>query len=175
MRRTLDLVFLAGGILAGVCLVAILALVVAQIVTRLMGTLIPSADEFAGFCLSATSFLGLAYAFRHGAHIRVTLFVNHAPTRLKWLFNLAALAVSTAMIGYFTWYAVNMVWDSWRFGDVTGGLVPLPLWLPQTGMAVGLVLFTLALLEVLVMVAVGGPGVEDPSISEPDVPTLDAD
>lgn len=169
------MIFLAGGVLAGVCLVAILGLVVAQIVSRLLGTLIPSADEFAGFCLSAMSFLGLAYAFRHGAHIRVTLFVNHAPTRLRWLLNLVALAAATAMVGYFTWYALGMIWDSWRFGDVTGGLIPLPLWLPQTGMAAGLVLFTVALLEVLVRVAVGGPAVEDPSISEADVPTLDAE
>jgi len=171
VHRILDKLFLLGGILAGVFLVMIGVLVVAQIVTRLLGTVIPSADEFAGYCLSASSFLGLAYAFRRGAHIRVTLFVQMAGSRVRWLVNLLASAVSCAMVTYFTWYVLKMVWDSWRFEDVTTGLVPIPLWLPQLGMAVGLVLFTIALIDIVVRIIVVGPTLDDRALAPDDIMT----
>ncbi len=173
MQRILDRIFLAGGVLSGIFLVMIAVLVVAQIVTRLMGTMIPSADEFAGYCLSAASFLGLAYAFRHGAHIRVTLLVAAAGGRVRWAMNIIALAVSTLMVAYFTWYVLVMVWESYVFGDVTAGLVPIPLWWPQTGMAAGLVLFTVALLELLVRLVRTGPAFEDPAISPEGAESVD--
>jgi TRAP-type C4-dicarboxylate transport system permease small subunit len=169
VTRILDRIFLAGGVLAGVFLVLIAVLVVGQIVSRLVGAMIPSADEFAGYCLSAASFLGLAYALRNGAHIRVTLLAGALPERPRWVLNLAAVAVSTAMVAYFTWYTLVMVWESYVFGDVTSGLVPIPLWLPQTGMAIGLVLFTLALVELFVRLLLGGPRMDDPAVKPEDV------
>ncbi|MEI8632394.1 TRAP transporter small permease subunit [Vibrio sp. PP-XX7] len=46
-------------------------------VGRWFGVIIPSSDDFAGFLLAASSFLGLAYTFRAGGHIRVSLFTAH--------------------------------------------------------------------------------------------------
>lgn len=60
LTRTLDRIYTAAGALAGVFLVLICVIVTAQIVARQLETIIPSADQFAGFCLAATSFLGLA-------------------------------------------------------------------------------------------------------------------
>ena len=65
---------------------------------------------------------------------------------------LAGLAVS----GTLTWYTLEMVWFSYSFGDVTQGLVPVPLWIPQSGMALGVVVLTLAFLVEAVGVLRGG-------------------
>ena len=39
-----------------------------------------------------------------------------------------------------------MIWFSFAIGDMTQGIVPIPLWIPQSGMGLGLTLLTLALL-----------------------------
>ena len=155
LTRALDLLYRAAGALAGVFLVAIAVVVTAQIVARLMGRIVPSADEFGGFCLAATSFLGLAYAFRDGSHIRVTLLVHHTKGWLRQGLTILALAIATAITSIFAWHTAKMALQSFTRNEVTAGLVPLPLWLPQLAMAVGVVLFALAVFEDLVRALLG--------------------
>jgi len=45
--------------------------------------------------------------------------------------------------------------DSYTMGDVSTGMLAVPLWIPQTGMAVGAILFELAVLEECVHVLRG--------------------
>jgi TRAP-type C4-dicarboxylate transport system permease small subunit len=155
LTRSLDLLYRAAGALAGVFLVAIAVIVTAQIVARFFDMIIPSSDQFAGFCLAATSFLGLAYTFRAGGHIRVTLFVR--PMR-GWLgrgFLILALAIGAAISALFAWHTVRMVVQNIANDEVTLGLLPIPLWLPQLGMAVGVLLFAAAIFEDLVRACLG--------------------
>lgn len=68
MTRILDQIYRAAGVLAAVFLVLIALFVLAQVVLgRRGGQAVPSADEFAGYCLSASSFLALAYTLRTNA------------------------------------------------------------------------------------------------------------
>lgn len=155
MARFLHYLYGSAGILAGIFLMLIGVLVTIQIVARLFGELVPSADDFAGYCLAATTFLGLAYSFREGAHIRVTLFVGRLKGRAGQLSAFLALAIAAAMVVYLAYYTVLMVYDSWRFEEMTTGLVALPLWIPQLFMAIGMCLFAFAILEDLMRVAIG--------------------
>ncbi|WP_167767198.1 TRAP transporter small permease [Jannaschia formosa] len=155
--RALDAIYRAAGVLAGIFLVAICVIVCAQIVARQFQAIIPSADQFAGFCLAATSFLGLAYSFRSGSHIRVTLFVRALGGTAQRLALIAALGIAAAITGVLAWHTVAMVWQNFSRGEVTSGLVPVPLWLPQAAMAIGLALFALAVVEDLVRVLLGHP------------------
>ncbi len=157
LTRSLDAIYKAAGVLAGVFLVAICVIVVAQIIARQMETIIPSADQFAGFCLAATSFLGLAYSFRSGSHIRVTLFTQALTGFAARFFVIVALAVAAAISSLLAWETLKMVVQNATRGEVTSGLVPIPLWLPQLGMAAGVALFAIAIIEDLVSAAMGRP------------------
>lgn len=150
MRRILAALYLGCGWLAGVFLLAIAVLVLAQVGGRLVGELVPLADEFAGFCLGATSFLALAPTFRAGGHVRVSLLLQHLSPGLRRRVELWCLAAATVLAAYFTYYLGEMVWESYLFGDVGQGIVPTPLWIPQTGMALGMAAFALSLAEELV-------------------------
>ncbi|WP_108661080.1 TRAP transporter small permease [Acuticoccus kandeliae] len=167
LTRTLDTLYKIAGVLAGVFLVAIACLVTAQIIARLLGMIIPSADEFAGFCLAATSFLGLAYAFRNGSHIRVTLFVHAAKGWLRQGLLILALAIASAMATVFAWHTLKMVFDNFVDNEVTSGLIPIPLWLPQFGMALGVLLFAVAIVEDLVRAILGQKPVFTSGESDP--------
>lgn len=153
--KLLDRLFTWSGYLAGVFLVAIAALVTAQIIARLMGKQIPSADEFAGYSLAASSFLGLAYSFRSGSHIRVTLLSARLASKAQRLLLLVVLLFAGAMIGIWAYNSIGLVWESYEFKEMSTGIIKYPIWIPQLSMGIGVCLFCLAILEDLVNVIRG--------------------
>ncbi len=150
--KFLDRLFTWSGYLAGIFLVTIAVLVVAQIVARLMNTQIPSADEFAGYSLAASSFLGLAYSFRSGSHIRVTLLTMRLSSKAQRVMLLLVLAYAVVMVAIWAYNSIGLVWESYTFKEMSTGIVKYPIWIPQMSMGIGVTLFCLAILEDLVNV-----------------------
>jgi TRAP-type C4-dicarboxylate transport system permease small subunit len=155
MRRALDGLYLAAGVLAGVFLIAIAVLVLLSIVTRFLGIYVPGLSAYAGYAMACSSFLALAYTFGRGGHIRVSLFIEKFSGPRRRAAELWCLAVATFLAGYLAWYAVKMVRVSKQLGDVSESADATPLWIPQLGMALGAVLLALALADRLVSVACG--------------------
>lgn len=153
--RIIDCIHKVAGALACIFLVLIGIIVMSQIIGRLFGILVPSAQELAGYSLAATSFLGLAYSYRRGAHIRVNLLVDRFPDATRRAIHLFSLAVASAMISCLTYFIALLVWESLKFHAMSTGLVSIPLWIPQLSMLAGILLFSLALIEDLVLVAMG--------------------
>lgn len=167
MRSALDLLYRASGVAAAAFLAAIFLIVLAQVAANLtdelvgwitgepIGLVVPSYAEFAGFFLAASSFLALAYTLRSGGHIRVLLIIQNLDGRPRRLLELWCLAVAASLVGYFTFYTFFLVAESITFGDLSYGMVPVPLWLPQTAVAVGLLVLTVALVDEFVAVLRG--------------------
>ncbi len=125
---------------AGVCLIAIAGIVLAQITVRLTGNALPSTDDFAAWAMGGAVFLALPSAFFHGKHIRVTLAIEQiAEVRQRPILramNLCTLGIIAAA----TWFCAVFVYESFIFGDKSHGVVAISLWIPQTSMLVGLAL-----------------------------------
>ena len=167
MRKFLDGLYRASGACAAFFLLAIGAIVLAQVGANLIdaladaltgtpiGLVIPSYAEFAGFFLAAASFLALAYTLRAGGHIRVTLVIQHLGPRARRAVELWCSASGAGLAGYFAWYSVALVFESIEFGDVSTGIVPVALWLPQSAMALGLIVLTIAMIDGFVDVVRG--------------------
>jgi len=156
MRRFLARLYSFCGGLAAVFLVGVCLCSLYSIGGGLFGYVARSADDFAGFSMAASSFLALAYAFGHGEHIRVTLFLDKftgAPRR--WM-ELWCLAAGAFLSGFFAYYSVKSTYVSWQLNDVSQGLIPVPLWIPQSAMALGTTVLFIAVVEKLVDVARGG-------------------
>ena len=169
LRRALDALYLAGGALASVCLVAILALIVAQMAARWTGHVFPGGSDYAGYAMAGASFLALAYALNRGAHIRVTLvlgalgrFRRHAEI---WCYGVAAV---TAV--FFARYAIKANLWSWRLNDVSQGQDATPLWIPQLVMSAGACVFALALIDHFLRVLLTRhPGIEETRMVDRDL------
>jgi TRAP-type C4-dicarboxylate transport system permease small subunit len=168
MRRALDALYTATLWASALCLLAIALLVGAQLAGRLIdGALallhlprtdfvILSLDEISGYLLAAASFLALAGTLKAGAHIRVTLVLAALNERARrfveiWAFGFAAFAS-----GYMTWHLANFAWVSFRFHEISTGVIRVPLGYPQALMALGMLMLTVALLDELVIVVGGG-------------------
>jgi TRAP-type C4-dicarboxylate transport system permease small subunit len=150
MRAALELLYRASGLAAGFFLVAIGALTAAQIIGRLAGFPAYSFDDFAGFSMAASSFLGLAYTLRTNEHIRMTLVLHHTRPLARRVLEIVCLAVATFLVGLFAWFTCDMTLISYQIHDVSQGLVPVPLWIPQSGIALGLVVLAVAFVDDLV-------------------------
>lgn len=157
VRAFLDSIYRGCGAVAGVFLASIAVLVATQIVGRLFGVLVPGADDLAGFSLVATSFLALPYTLKAGGHIRVALLLQRLAPARRRAFELWCLAAGAFVSAYFAFYAVDLAWGSYVFGDMSQGVLPIPLWAPQSGMALGLVVLAIAFLDELSLVLLGKP------------------
>ncbi len=144
--------YLASGLLSAAALVLICVLVMAQVIARNLGGTVRDAEEFAAWAMAAAGFLGLPYALHCGAHIRVEVALRFLPKPLHHPMELMANAIALALASYLAWYCALFVFDSWRFNEVSQGLVPVPLWLPQLPMVIGTVLLAVAFAERLVCV-----------------------
>lgn len=155
LRRMLDALYLAGAVLAAICLLAIAVLILAQVVSRWFGIIVPAAEEFAGFLMAATTFLALAWTLRSGGHIRVTLLIRNFSPRLRHAQELVVLLLAAALAARLAWAAIALVLESYEFNDVSTGYIAVPLWIPQLPMALGLMLFTVALIDELLALLAG--------------------
>ncbi len=167
MRRVLDAIYTTSGWLAAFFIFAIAAIVLLQVAANLidaiaaaatgeaLGLVIPSYADFAGFFLAASSFLALAYTLRSGGHIRVNLFIRTLnETHRQWV-ELWCAAVGAGVSGYFTWFAFGLMLESIEFGDLSPGMVPVPLWIPQSAVTLGLSVLTIAFVDELLTILNG--------------------
>lgn len=155
MRCFLNKIYVASGSLAAIFLVGILLAIFWQVVSRWLGRT-ADASELAGMCLAASTFFGLAYTFREGGHVRINLIVSRLPPAIqRWveLFNCLVGLVVVSFSGFNMWLLTIQSWD---FEDISPGLLAMPFWIPQTGVAVGLTIFSIALLDEVIWLLQGG-------------------
>ncbi|MCF6368084.1 TRAP transporter small permease subunit [Rhizobium sp. TRM95001] len=163
LRRSLDGLYLSAGWLAGIFLVAIFLIMLSLSAGRPLGIDVPAGDDFASWCMAATAFLGLAHTFRSGELIRMGLLIDRFSGPMRKLIEIACTAIGTVAVSYFAWFAIEMTLFSWRFNDVSMGVIAVPLWIPQLGMSVGLTILAIAFLDELLHVMFGGvPRYEKP-------------
>ncbi|WP_051776584.1 TRAP transporter small permease [Pseudorhizobium pelagicum] len=169
LRKSLDGLYLASGYLAGVFLVAIFLIMLALSAGRPLGIDVPAGDDFAAWCMAATAFLALAHTFRSAELIRMGLVIDRFTGWRRRLIEIACTAIGATAVSYFAWYAVEMTWVSWRFNDVSMGVIAVPLWIPQLGMSVGLSVLAISFVDELLHVLFGGtPRYEKPPANTAD-------
>lgn len=143
------------GLLSGLFLVLICLLVIAQIVARQVGGMVPSADEFAAYAMAASGFLALPYALQRGAHIRVELLYRLLTARGRFFAEVLSNLVGLGISVYLAWYCSLFVIESYQFKEVSTGLLSIPMWIPQLPMLLGTSVLVVAMTERLVVVCRG--------------------
>lgn len=177
MRRALDLTYSTSFWLAIICLILIASLVGLQVGARLIDTLLRAANlprtnfvilslsEIAGYLLAAGSFLALAGTLKGGSHIRVTMLINNVSPRVRTVLEAGALLFGGLASSYATWHLFQFAYQSWRFNEISTGLVPVPLVYPQAAMVLGAAILVIAFFdEFVTTVRTGRPsftGTED--------------
>lgn len=156
IRPVLDRLYLAGGVLAAVFLIAILLLITAQMVARWTGQVLTGAPDYTGYAMAASSFLAMAYALNKGVHIRVNLLLNALGRKARWVVEVWCFGIGSYLTAFFAYYAIKSTYESYRWHDISQGQDASPLWVPQLAMCVGITMLAIAFFDNLVGLFVNG-------------------
>lgn len=156
MRRALDALYWSGGALAALCVLAILILMVWASLGRAFEWRVSWVNDVVAWLCAAAAFMGMAYSFRNGDFVRVTLLLETVSAPVRRALEVACLLVATVAIGYLGFWAARFTWESWEFNDIAGNMVPIPIWIPQMSFVVGALIFVIAVLDECVCVVRGG-------------------
>jgi TRAP-type C4-dicarboxylate transport system permease small subunit len=156
MRRSLDALYATGGALAALCVLAIFVLMIYASIGRELGWRVGIVNDLVAWLCAAAAFLAMAQSFRNGDFVRVTLLLEALKPPVRRVLETVSLTVAAVAIGYLAWWAACFTYESWQFNDMAGGLLVVPMWIPQTTFVVGALLFFVAVLDELVLVLRGG-------------------
>ena len=136
-----------SGYIASFFLILILVFIVTGIASRVFGFYIRGLTEYSGYSLATASFLALAYTFNENGHIRITLFLDKAEGGVLRFLSIWCLAISTFFSGFLAFYFIKMWIVSIQLGERSQGADEILLWIPQTGVAIGAIIFFVCILH----------------------------
>lgn len=156
MRRLLDGLFDWAGRVAALFILAIFLLMIFASVGRMTGLRVGGVNDIVAWSCAAASFFAMAHAFKYGDFVRVTLVLDKVSPSVRRVLEMVSLAVAAVAVTYLAWWAAKFTYESWEFKEMAGGMVAIPIWIPQLSFVIGSVLLVLAVLDELVIVAMGG-------------------
>lgn len=150
LARAVGRLSYGAGYLAGLVLLAIILLTMAEVISRyvLRSPLILS-DELGGYALVAISCLGLAYCGMGNGHIRITFLVERLNARTAGRVRVVALALGFVFLAVAAWVSWQFLADSFARNMRSNSLLMTPLKWPQMALPIGFTLFAAALLAQL--------------------------
>ena len=152
MRKFLDAVYNAAAYLAALFLVGTLTMILLGIFGRLLNFQVRGSDAYAGYLMAGSGFLALAHTLKRSEHIRVTLVLQFLKGGAHRALQLIAIAIGAALAVALAWYSVRLAWLSYAYHDVSIGNDVTPLWIPQIAMALGTLIFAIAVIDEFMLV-----------------------
>jgi TRAP-type transport system small permease protein len=112
-------------------LLALLASVMAGVVSRQMNRAVPWSDELAQHLLVWTGFVGWMIAARRGSHIRITVFIDLLPRAARIAAEIAiqlSVILLAVMLVRWGWPLISRNWDiEWVSLPLPSGLLYAPI------------------------------------------------
>ena len=156
MRKFLDRLYLAGGALGAFFIALIAVLMIAQSILREFHVNTGAVNDVVAWFCAAAAFFAMAHAFKHGDFVRVTLVLEKVGVKTRRVMELGSLAIGAVAVGYLAFSACAFTYESWEFNDVSQGLLPMPMWIPQLSFALGSLLLLVAVVDEFIIVVRGG-------------------
>jgi len=103
------------------------------------------ADEFSAYMLVALSYLGLAYTWKRGGHVRITLLVSRLPVKLAGWLRLVLLIIIMIFMIVLTYLSFGMVVYAHEINLRSDTWLTFPLIWPQLTVFIGFLMLTLIL------------------------------
>lgn len=169
INKALDGLYKTGAVLAGCLLVLLCCLVLFSTFSRSFGLYAGGASDMAGYVMTTSTFMALAYTLRSNRHIRISLFSAKLSGIKRHILELCCLAILVAAAGFLAFYMIRLTTLSYEFQDRSQGADGILLWIPQTFVAVGSTLFALASLHTFLQCLCGGTPLENNGVSDEGV------
>lgn len=151
MIHWIDNISKVAGQVSALFMVLIVVLINVEIVVRtLSNTSTFIADEYSGYFLVAVVLLGLAYALKHDAHIRVEVIRTRLGGKSKRIVDVMASLFGIILTLYVAYHAVLMTKDAYVLEMTADSISETPIFIPQIVIPLGLLVFALQLIATLI-------------------------
>ena len=144
LDRNLNKLYKFSGYIAATFLIFVAVFILIGISSRIFGFYIRGLAEYSGYCMAASSFFALAYTFVEGGHIRITLFLEKVSGNKKNILEIWCLIIASFYSGYLAYYFLKMLKISYEFQERSEGADEILIWIPQTSVAIGSLIFFIA-------------------------------
>ena len=151
LDKNLNKLYKFSGYIAAIFLIFVAIFIIVGISSRIFGFYIRGLAEYSGYCMASASFFALAYTFVEGGHIRITLFLEKLSGNKKWLIDLWCLGIASFFSGYLSFYFIKMLIISYKFQERSEGADEILIWIPQTSVAFGSLIFFVAVLHQFIL------------------------
>ena len=150
MRAFVKVNDIAGNLavwISAALLVYIVCHISVEIVLRsVFATSTFSMDEFVGYAIGSMTFLSLAHTFRHRKHIRVSILQSFIKGRAAIAVELICIAFTFGITLFLARYIWRTLARDFTRGTVSPTLTETPIWLIDSAIFIGLILFMTQLL-----------------------------
>jgi TRAP-type C4-dicarboxylate transport system permease small subunit len=72
---------------------------------------------------------------------------SRLPVRIQILAEAFTLLAALSLVGYTAWFMAALVMESVHYGDLSTGIIPVALWVPQSVAAFGITLLLVAIIH----------------------------
>ena len=152
INKSLNNLYNFTGYIAAFFLILIAVFILIGIASRIFGFYIRGLAEYSGYCMASASFFALAYTFVEGGHIRITLFLEKLSGLKKRLVEIWCLSIASFFAGYLAFYFIKMLIISYKFQERSEGADEILIWIPQTSVAIGSVIFFISVFHQLTII-----------------------
>jgi len=147
INNFLKSIYKFSGYVAAIFLILVAIFILTGITSRIFSFYIRGLAEYSGYCMAASSFFALAYTFNEKAHIRITLFLEKLENTKRRFTEIWCLSVASFFSGFLAFYFIKMTIVSIRFEERSEGADEILIWIPQTAVAIGSLIFFICVLH----------------------------
>ena len=155
LNNILKSIYNYSGYLAATFLVFVALFILIGIISRIFGFYVRGLAEYSGYCMAASSFFALAYTFYNEAHIRITLFLEKLENKKIRIAELWCLSIASFFSGFMAFYFIKMTLISIKFEERSEGADEIFIWIPQTSVAIGSLIFFICVFHHLIFSIIG--------------------
>jgi len=152
LNKNLNKLYKLFGYIAAFFLILVAVFILIGILSRIFGFYIRGLAEYSGYCMAAASFFALAYTFVEGGHIRITLFLEKLSGFKKRFIEIWCLSIASFFSGYLAFYFIKMLIISYQFQERSEGADEILIWIPQTSVAIGSIIFFISVIHQLILI-----------------------
>ncbi|KJS73500.1 MAG: hypothetical protein JL56_10315 [Desulfotomaculum sp. BICA1-6] len=84
-----------------------------------------------GYISATVALLAGGYALLHKHHVKVDIFYMRFPSRVKGIVDIGTSSLLFLLCGVFVWTGGSLCFESFASGYTTGGVLDMPLYIPQ--------------------------------------------
>ena len=151
LNKFLNNLYSYSGYIAAFFLILVAIFILTGIASRIFGFYIRGLAEYSGYCMAASSFFALSFTFVEGGHIRITLFLEKVTGIKKNFLELWGLIVASIFSAYLCFYFIKMLKISYEFQERSEGADEILIWIPQTSVAIGSLIFFICVFHQLIL------------------------